>query len=87
MIREVVVGKVAAHLCLTPIVKELKISVEHGKVALGLDDIWPGPRAAPGNYQKLLPARPPEFKKIIVLGFLNATYPQIPYECTSPWRS
>jgi hypothetical protein len=26
--REVVVGKVAAHLCLTLIIKELKISVE-----------------------------------------------------------
>jgi hypothetical protein len=32
MIREVVVGKAAAQLCLTLIIKELKISVEHGTV-------------------------------------------------------
>ena len=30
MIREVAVGKVAAQLCLTLIVKELKICIEHG---------------------------------------------------------
>jgi hypothetical protein len=30
IIREVAIGKVVAHLCLTLIVKELKISVEHG---------------------------------------------------------
>ena len=30
IIREVAVGKVAAHLCVTLIVKELKVSVEHG---------------------------------------------------------
>jgi hypothetical protein len=29
MIKEVAVGKVTAHFCLTLIVKELKISVEH----------------------------------------------------------
>ena len=29
IIREVAAGKVAAHLCLTLIVRELKISVEH----------------------------------------------------------
>jgi hypothetical protein len=32
IVKEVAVGKVAAHLCLTLIVKELKISVEHGRV-------------------------------------------------------
>ena len=32
MIREVAVGKVAAQLCLTLIVKELKICIEHGGV-------------------------------------------------------
>ena len=32
IIREVTVGKVAAHLCLTLIVKELKISVKHDKM-------------------------------------------------------
>jgi hypothetical protein len=32
IIREVAVGKVAAHLCLTLIVKELKIGVEQGKM-------------------------------------------------------
>jgi hypothetical protein len=31
IIREVAVGKVAAHLCLTLIVKESEISVEHGR--------------------------------------------------------
>ena len=39
IIREVVVGKAAAHLCLTPIVKELKISVEHGRVVTTLNII------------------------------------------------
>jgi hypothetical protein len=32
IIREVAIGKVAAHLCLTLIVKELNVSVEHGRV-------------------------------------------------------
>ena len=32
IVREVAVGKVVAHLCLTLIVKELKIGVEHGRV-------------------------------------------------------
>ena len=32
IIREVTVGKVAAHLCLAQIVKEFKISVEQGRV-------------------------------------------------------
>ena len=36
IIREVTVGKVAAHLCLTLIVKELKISVEQGRVVTTL---------------------------------------------------
>jgi hypothetical protein len=36
MIREVAVGKVATHLCLTLIVKELKINVEHGRVVTTL---------------------------------------------------
>ena len=30
--REVAIGKVAAYLCLTLIVKELKIRVEHGRM-------------------------------------------------------
>ena len=36
IIREVVVGEVVAHLCLTLIVKELKISVEQGRVVTTL---------------------------------------------------
>ena len=39
MIREVVVGKVAAHLCLTLIVKELKIGLEQGGVVTTLNII------------------------------------------------
>jgi hypothetical protein len=39
IIREVVVGKVAAHLCLTLIVKELDISVEYGRVVTTLNII------------------------------------------------
>ena len=30
--KDMVVGKVVAHLCLTLIIKELKFSVEHGRV-------------------------------------------------------
>jgi phosphopantetheinyl transferase (holo-ACP synthase) len=37
--REVAVGKVAAHLCLTLIVKELKISVEHDRVVTTIHTI------------------------------------------------
>ena len=37
IITKVAVGKVAAHLCLTLIVKELKISVEHGRVVTTLN--------------------------------------------------
>ena len=37
MIREVAVGKVAAYLCLTLIVKELKVSVEQGRVVTTLN--------------------------------------------------
>jgi hypothetical protein len=40
MIREVAVGKVAAHLCLTLIVKELKVSVEQGRVVTTLNMIF-----------------------------------------------
>ena len=36
-IREVTTGKVAAHLCLTLIVEELIISVEHGRVVTTLN--------------------------------------------------
>ena len=36
MKREVAVGKVVAHICPTLIVKELKISVEHGRVVTTL---------------------------------------------------
>ena len=39
IIREVAVGKVAGHLCLTLIVKELKISVDHGRVVTTLNTI------------------------------------------------
>ena len=39
-IREVVVGKVAAHLCLTLIVKGLRISVEQGRVVTTLNIIY-----------------------------------------------
>ena len=35
--KEVTVRKVVVHLCLTLIVKELKISVEHGKVVTTLN--------------------------------------------------
>ena len=35
--KEVAVGKVAAHFCLTLIIKELKISVEHDRVVTTLD--------------------------------------------------
>ena len=37
--REVAIGKVAARLCLTLIVKELKISVEHGRVVATLNKL------------------------------------------------
>ena len=39
IVREVVVRKVAAHLCLTLIVKNLKISVELGRVVTTLNII------------------------------------------------
>ena len=39
IIREVAVGKAAAQLCLTLIFKELKISVEHGRVVTTLNII------------------------------------------------
>ena len=35
-----VVGKVAVHLCLTLIIKELKISVEHDRVVTTLNIIF-----------------------------------------------
>ena len=38
-IREVTVGKVAAHFCVTLIVKRLKNSVEHGRVVTTLNII------------------------------------------------
>jgi len=37
--REVVIGKVVAHLCLKLIIKEMKISVEQGKVVITLNII------------------------------------------------
>ena len=37
IIREIAVGKVATHLCLTLIIKELKISVERGRMATTLN--------------------------------------------------
>ena len=39
IIREVAIGKVVSHLCLTLIVKELKICVEHGKTVTTLNII------------------------------------------------
>ena len=39
IIREVVVGKVAAHFCLILIVKEMKISVEQGRLVTTLNMI------------------------------------------------
>jgi hypothetical protein len=39
IIREVAIGKVVAHLCLTLNVKELKISVEQGRVVTTLNII------------------------------------------------
>jgi len=39
ILREVAVGKVTAHLCLTLIVQELEISVEHGGVVTTLNII------------------------------------------------
>ena len=39
IIREMAVGKVATNLCLTLIVKEMKISVEHGRVVTTLNII------------------------------------------------
>jgi hypothetical protein len=38
--KEVIVGKVAVHICLTLIIKELKISVEHDKVVTTLNIIF-----------------------------------------------
>jgi hypothetical protein len=40
MRREVAVGKVTAHLCLTLIIKELKFSVEHDRVVTTLNIIF-----------------------------------------------
>jgi hypothetical protein len=37
--KEVAIGKVAAHLCLTLIIKESKISVEHDRVVTTLNII------------------------------------------------
>ena len=39
MRRDMVVGKVVAHLCLTLIIKELKFSVEHDMVVTTLNTI------------------------------------------------
>ena len=38
-IKKVAIGKVAAHLCLTLIIKELKVSVEHDRVVKTLNII------------------------------------------------
>jgi hypothetical protein len=37
--RDMVVGRVVAHLCVTLIIKELKFSVEHDRVVTTLDTI------------------------------------------------
>jgi hypothetical protein len=37
--RDMVVGKVVAHLCLTLIIKELKFNVEHDRVVTTLNTI------------------------------------------------
>ena len=39
IIREVAIGKVAAHLCLTLIVKKLNINVKQGRVVITLNII------------------------------------------------
>jgi hypothetical protein len=39
-IRDMVVGKVVTHLCLTLIIKELKINVEHDRVVTTLNIIF-----------------------------------------------
>ena len=39
IIKEVATGKVVAHLCLTLIIKKLKISVEHSRVVTTLNII------------------------------------------------
>ena len=42
IIKEVAVGKIAARLCLTLIIKELKVSVEHGTVLTTLGILFSG---------------------------------------------
>ena len=37
--RDIVIGKVVAHICLTLIIKELKFSVEHDRVVTTLNTI------------------------------------------------
>ena len=37
--RDMLVGKVVAHLCLTPIIKELTFSVEHDRMVTTLNTI------------------------------------------------
>ena len=39
IIKEVAIGKATSHLCLTLIIKELKISVEQGRVVTTLNII------------------------------------------------
>ena len=40
IIREMAIGKVATHLCLTLIINKLKISIEHGRVVTTLNIIF-----------------------------------------------
>ena len=55
IIRDVAVGKIATQFCLTLIVKELKISVEHGRVVTTLNIIL---CVVNGSYQLLAPIWP-----------------------------
>ena len=49
IIKKVAVEKVTTHLCLTLIVKELKISVEDGRVVTTLNILFSVPINSPGS--------------------------------------
>jgi len=57
IIREVAVGKVVAHLCLTLIVKELKIRVEQGRVVTTLNIIVSVVDSSSSPLELLVPPR------------------------------
>ena len=52
IIRELAVGKVAAHLCLTLIIMELKISVEQGRVVTTLNILFSVVMARAGHWTR-----------------------------------